>query len=496
MNIRDLLSALSHYTQVFPNIEAQLESVNADAMNLEITSIEHDSRKVGPGSLFVAIEGTEFDSHSKISEAKDKGVSFVIGSKKYNDQIPDLIVEDSRAVLGPLSARLHSDISQKMKLVGVTGTNGKTTVTYLYAGMIRAHQESCFTMGTTGVLVDNVKQFDSQTTPDPLLIQSYFQNFYDDGIVNGVMEVSSHALEQLRVLGTNFAAVAFTNFSQDHLDYHLNMESYFLAKAKLFSTMYSPTAVINLDDEKSHEIIQIAKNNGQEIITVSNKENSADIYIKTLSSSLNSSELEIFIDNHSYYLITDIVGDYNFENIAVALGLSYAVGNDIEKSIEALKSPDIAPGRLQRVPGSNNFSVFVDYAHTPDSLKRVIDVVKPLAKRTVVVFGCGGDRDRAKRPIMGSIAKTNADIAIVTSDNPRSENPKTIIDEIVQGDESLIVIEDRKQAIAYALKNAENGDAIIIAGKGHEEGQIFADRVEEFSDIKVASECLKELNGV
>lgn len=500
MNVSQLLNAVSDYDRHIVGIESGSQGLPESVSSKHVGKITHDHRRVDAESVFVAIKGNHVDSHSFIEDARNFGAALIIGqSGNKFEREPDLVVGSTRAIIGPLASAFHGFPSAKMRLVGITGTNGKTTVSYLYSAIIQEIGRHCFIMGTTGILVDGEKEAESQTTPDPLVMQQYFSDFLTDGIKDGAIEVSSHALHQFRVLGTYFAAVAFTNFSQDHLDYHESMEEYFEAKMALFTTIYAHDAVVNIDNEYGDEVCKLATSNGQNVIRVSTKDSKAEIYIETISASLSESKLVAHItsgdDNvNKIEFTTTLIGDFNYENIAVALGLAKATKCDMQIAVNALCQPESVPGRLQRPQIQSDIAVFVDYAHTPDALERVLAMMKPLAKRLIVVFGCGGERDYAKRPIMGMVASKLADQVIITNDNPRSEDPMSIASDIKKGTTGEVLTElDRRAAIKTALSLAQVGDVVIIAGKGHEQEQIFADRVEEFSDIKVLEEIINSM---
>ena len=500
MNVGQLLEAIKDYDRYIDGVSVGIESISSEVATRRVESVTHDHRMVDSKTVFVAMKGTHVDSHAYIQDARDLDAAFIVGQREFeSNRHPDLVVGNSRAAIGPMASAMYGFPSSKMKLVGITGTNGKTTVSYLYSSIVRALSRHCFTMGTTGILLDGEKESDSQTTPDPLIIQKYFADFLEEGVRDGAIEVSSHALDQFRVLGSYFAAVAFTNFSQDHLDYHNSMDEYFKAKRSLFTTTYSHNAVINIDDEKGTEIVEFAEKNGQKVFTVSTKDPHANVFVECKNMTLDGSELLIKItesesvENQSeeFLVKTPLIGEFNHENVAVAIGLAKATGAQMSIACSSLENPDTVPGRLQRPTINPKFAVFVDYAHTPDALKRVLETIKPLSKKLIVVFGCGGDRDQAKRPLMGKIASELADIAIVTNDNPRSEDPALIADAIVAGTTSPVRTElDRRAAIKLAISLAQAGDAIIVAGKGHEHGQVFVDRIEDFSDMDVVNELL------
>lgn len=501
MKLSELFKQIVDFESDIEGIVRIQDTISSQLNELEIENIQTDHRKVDSNSIFVALVGNQVNSHAYIPNARRAGAKFIIGQAGAQSQFEaDLLVKNSRACIGPIASVLSGFPSRKMSLVGITGTNGKTSVSYLYSAMAQDQKNHCFTMGTTGILLNGEKEFDSQTTPDPLTLQSTLSNFLADGVKFGAMEVSSHALDQYRALGTWFSAVAFTNFSQDHLDYHENMEAYFQAKSRLFDTRYSKTAVINIDDEKGQSILEIAIHNNMETVKVSTKNEEADVLVRSINSDLKGTKGEVVISSDSQQKMTlsfatSMIGDFNMENIAVAIGLAYANNLDISKCVDSLEIAKSVPGRLERPQSQKEFSVFIDYAHTPDALERVLNVVKPLCRKLILVFGCGGDRDKTKRPIMGKIASEIADVAIVTNDNPRSEDPSIIAHEIMAGaTKPLELVLDRREAIERAISLAEAGDAVIVAGKGHEKGQIFKDETINFSDMEIANEIMDGIN--
>ncbi len=498
MNIKQLLSCIIDFDRHIGGLDKAIESIDHKLDSKEVLRITNDSNQVNPSSVFIALKGTNQDSHEYIDDVRKKDPICVIGQMGVGAQGADLEVNNTRALIGPLCAALNDFPSTKQKLVGVTGTNGKTTVTYLYSSIVKFAQKRCFTFGTTGILVDGKKVSDSLTTPDPVVLQDLLSEYLADDIIDGALEVSSHALDQFRVLGTQFEVVGFTNLSQDHLDYHKTLEDYIEAKLKLFSKDYSTKAVINLDGAFADRFIQRSYGNGLDIFKVSIKNSDSDLFIRVNEMSILGTAVEIFLDVDgdikSYQLNTPLIGDFNIENMAVAIGMGLQVGFDIQTCISAMSKPMAVPGRLERCEMQSKFEVFVDYAHTPDAIEKAAAVLKPLAKKLIIVFGAGGDRDKSKRPLMGSAASKFADQIIVTSDNPRSEDPMSIIDQIVEGiDVPYLVEVDRYKAIKKAIEIGSEGDVILVAGKGHERGQIFADRVEDFYDMDEIEKILKEL---
>ena len=501
VKLSNILNALIEYQDEIGDISSFIKTADETTLNIDIKAIVNDDSKVIPGSLFVAIDGVKNDAHQYIARARQKGAVFVIGTRPSSDK-PDLIVNNSRAVLGPACSKFLGDPSMDLSIYGITGTNGKTTTTYLLSSIFKSLSERYCVIGTTGIFLGELKNESSQTTPDATVLQSLFNELKSSDVKNVAMEVSSHALDQMRVLGTTFTAVAFTNLTQDHLDYHESFEKYFEAKALLFNGKYSKNAVINIDNSYGEKMVDIAKSNSMKVVTTSILNKDADLYINTLNSNLSGCDLEINYKQSDANILksrvkSDLIGDFNCENIATAVGLALVGGHNFDEVVNTLGHNVKVPGRFERVENfGKSFEVFVDYSHTPDALARAIEVLKPLSKKVIVVFGCGGDRDIAKRPIMGKLASDMADLVVVTSDNPRSEDPQKIVNDIFVGigqeNQSHVIAElDRYKAIEYAVSKAEDGDCVLIAGKGHETYQQFKDRTEEFSDIKVAEEILQ-----
>ena len=507
MKLIKILESLLYYENIIGGIQKYVSNADLSILETEITSITCKSNDVIPGAIFVAIDGTINDGHKYINDARKNGAVFCIGtySKTELASVPDLIVKNARAILGPASSIMEENPSNKIAIAGVTGTNGKTTITYILNSIYSFTKKKNAIIGTTGIYIDGNKQLASQTTPDAIILQSLFNKLVKENIDAVAMEVSSHALDQYRVLGTNFDAVAFTNLTQDHLDYHLNFENYFNAKAELFNGVYSKNGVINIDDKGkySQQLIEKEKKNGMNLILVSTKNPNADVYIETMSTSLTGSEIQVtYIDKdkniHSQNIKTSLIGSYNIENIAVSIGLAIFGGLLFEDILNALCQQINIPGRLERILNvKGGFEIFIDYAHTPDALERSIFVLKPLSNKLITIFGCGGDRDVEKRSIMGKIASENSDFIIITNDNPRSEDPQKIADGILEGisndhkDRTMVIL-DRYKAIEYALLKATVNDCILIAGKGHENYQEFADGKHDFSDVNSVTEILKK----
>ena len=436
----------------------------------DITGICYDSRKVTPGSLFVAIRGFQSDGHAYIPAALEKGAAALV-VEEIPTGLPDTVtcvqVSDTRAALARLGAEWHGHPEQQLKLIGVTGTNGKTTVTHLIRHILEQNGQKCGLIGTNGVFFGEVARESARTTPESLELYGILREMVDAGMTCAAMEVSSHSLVLDRVLGLPFAAAAFTNLTQDHLDFHGDMEHYFQAKTMLFDRC--DTAVINLDDPWG---ARLAEEKPCTKITFSARSDSADLVAKNLQLLSDGIRAVVVRDCDIARLRLGIPGRFSVYNALTAAGCCLALGLSLEQVCDALSDAPGIKGRAEIVPTGRDFTVMIDYSHTPDSMENILRTVRGYAKgRIIGLFGCGGDRDRAKRPLMGKAAAEGCDFAIVTSDNPRSEDPQAIIDDILTGMDGKAkykVIPDRRVAIAWAVKNAKKDDIIVLMGKGQE----------------------------
>jgi UDP-N-acetylmuramoyl-L-alanyl-D-glutamate--2,6-diaminopimelate ligase len=481
--------------------------------NLSITAVVHDSRQVVPGSLFVAIKGHASDGHEYLSAAFEAGAVAAVTQDEVADIDPEKLikVDDSRVALAWAAARFYDNPSQSLAISGVTGTNGKTTTIYLLDAIARAAAEQSGVIGTveskyslpenphTG-LSEECAHSTATTTPDALQLQSLFAEMRDAGVQSVAMEVSSHAIDMHRVEQTTFAAVAFTNLSQDHLDYHNTMEEYRRVKERLFTDFDTKARVINIDDQVGANLAARLKLESYEVVCVGINEPS----IEGLSLDVTATELVQGSERSEFLLVTPsgrarvsfpLVGKYNVENALVAAGCAWSRGISPEIIADGLSDAAQVPGRLEQVEAGQDFKVFVDYAHTPDALSTALAAVREQTPgRVIAVFGCGGDRDPMKRPLMAAAASSESDYVVVTSDNPRSEDPAGIVANVLEGICSDSVkcdaIVDRREAIFHAVALAKEGDSILIAGKGHEDYQIFADRTIHFDDREVARAAL------
>ena len=475
------------------------------ALKKPLTLLTDDSRKVIPGCCYVAVKGTQFDGHSAIDGAIAAGAAAIVAESPASEAAQAagtlwVQVKDTHLADGLLMSAWHGKPSKNMVVLGVTGTNGKTTISYLVNHIYRAAWQRAGLIGT--IIYDNGERrtTSSNTTPGCALLQSMLADMVRNGCRAVSMEVSSHALDQQRTAGTHFRVGLFINLTQDHLDYHGTMEEYYQAKKQLFLRMAAEdrksTAVINIDDaygrRLAEELAPLMK------VRTYGEHEQADFRAVPKLITLKGSQYELIYQGRSYLVRTPLIGAFNLSNSLAALAGAVCSGININEAITALSQSPQVPGRLELVASVNNVQCFVDYAHTPDAVENVCKTMKALCRngRVITVFGCGGDRDRTKRPLMGEAAARYSDLCIVTSDNPRSEDPEQIIDEIMPGipREKQHRITDRAEAIRAALEQARPGDAVLVAGKGHENYQIFATETIDFSDSAVIRQYYAEKN--
>ena len=485
---------------------------------IEVLEVVSHSSKVKAGSLFVAVKGTNMDGHDFIDEALRRGASCIVSERivpKLPPSVAQVRVPDSREALGLIAANLHGVPARELVLVGITGTNGKTTTSYILKSILEAAGISVGIVGTIGYRWRGNVLEASNTTPDPLQLHAIMRQMRSDGITHLIMEVTSHALDQRRVAGCAFQVGVFTNLTRDHLDYHGTMEAYLGAKKRLFEEYLKPegeggVAVLNGDDPSS---LELALSTRARTIFYGKGE-SCQLRIVEWKVSLRGSEMRIVGDGIDEKIRSPLLGQPNVWNVLAACTVAWALGIEPEIWRKGLDSLPPVPGRMEIVPGGERVGVLVlvDYAHTPDALDRAFQTARSLAEgRLIGVFGCGGDRDKGKRPLMAKAAAAHCDLAVVTSDNPRSEPPMAIIQEIVEGfkgtsmarrephedgsDPAYAVIEDRAEAIKWAVKRAMPGDVVLIAGKGHETYQILGNERVPFDDRVVARRALEERFG-
>lgn len=442
-------------------------SVNADP-ETEIAGVYDDSRKVKPGGLFIAVSGFSEDGFAYIGKAVEAGASVVIAEKPCDAGVDSVIVEDARKARSAIAANFFGRPTESMTVIGITGTNGKTTTAYLTRDIIeKSLGVSCGLIGTLEIIIGDEVREAERTTPDSVEIQGLFRKMLDAGIKHAVMEVSSHALKLDRVADVRFETGVFTNLTQDHLDFHGTMEDYLDSKTILFKMCRK--GVLNLDDPASRHIIE---NANCDIMTYSAKDMSADLVAKNIRYFPTKVDFEALGIEEIDRAELKIPGKFSVYNALAAISAAMSIGIPLKSATAALRSSHGVRGRAEVVPTGRDFTVIIDYAHTPDALENILLTLRGFAKgRIVTVFGCGGDRDKTKRPKMGKTAEKLSDFCVVTSDNPRTEDPQAIIDDIVAGmtaKDKRVVIPDRVEAIGYAIKNARADDIILLAGKGHE----------------------------
>ena len=440
---------------------------------LEISDISYDSRNTKPGELFVAVTGFESDGHRFIGSAVEKGAAAILCERAPDCEIPYVLVENTRLALALAACRYFRNPAADMQVIGVTGTNGKTTTTMLVKHML---EQQCGAkvglIGTNQNMIGDSVLETERTTPESYELQKLFREMVDAGCSHCVMEVSSHSLELDRVAGVPFAVGVFTNLTQDHLDFHKTMENYALAKAKLFGRCRSCS--INLDDEWAEVMLRAA---ACPTMTYSAKVD-ADLYADQIRLSADGVQFIACYQGETAAVRMQIPGKFSVSNALSVITVGLQLGLTLQECADALATATGVKGRVEVVPTYSDYTILIDYAHTPDALENVLKSMKEVAEgRVVVLFGCGGDRDRTKRPIMGKIASDLADFVIVTSDNPRTEDPSAIVAEVASSIPAdgvpHIIIEDREEAIAWAMQNHQPNDLIILAGKGHETYQII-----------------------
>jgi UDP-N-acetylmuramoyl-L-alanyl-D-glutamate--2,6-diaminopimelate ligase len=458
-----------------------------------IAGLAYDSRTVSTGDLFCCFAGERADGHDHAQAATEAGAAALLVERPLPLAVPQAVVERVRPVLGPLSAAFFDHPSRAMAVAGITGTNGKTTVSFVLESIAVAAGLGVGRIGTVEYRIGEHVEPAVRTTPEAIDLQRLLARMREEQADVVAMEVASHALDQGRVDGTWFACVAFTNLSQDHLDYHGTLERYFEAKASLFDPRFARRAAINVDDPWGRRVLERAR--GLDVLTFGP---SGDVGAEDVAFDPLGSAFRLRTPLGTADVETSLVGPYNVSNVLCATAVAVQLGLSLDVVAAGIRTAAAPAGRLERVEIGQPFSVLVDYAHTPDALERALQASRTLTDgRLIVVFGCGGDRDPHKRPLMGEIAARLSDLAIVTSDNPRSEDPDAIIAAIVTGADrtggTLRIEPDRREAIRLAVAGAAPGDVVLIAGKGHERGQTFADRTVPFHDRSVAQELLEEL---
>ena len=477
--------------------------------SVEIRDLAYDSRRVAPGTLFFCFPGERTDGHDFAPAAVEAGAAALVVERPLGLDVPQAQVEDARAAMAPIAAALNGHPTSELTVIGITGTNGKTTTAFLVRHLLEAAGRRCGLLGTVQQVVGGQVEEVERTTPEGIDLQRTFNRMLEAGDDACAMEVSSHALVLHRADAIHFTVKVFTNLSQDHLDFHADMEDYFAAKRLLFAgeggapliELEGGLSVLNVDDPYGRRLAdELSCGEGGECITYSPAGASADLSARDVAFDAGGSRFRCLSPEGELEVEMPLPGDFNVANALAALSVAHALGHDLAEAAGALAGVGQVPGRFEAIDEGQPFAVVVDYAHTPDSLENVLRAARRITPgRLVSVFGCGGDRDREKRPLMGRAGAELSDVAVVTSDNPRSEDPGAIIDQIRQGipedpHAEVVVEQDRRQAIAAALGRAGEGDTVVIAGKGHEQGQEFeGGRKVPFDDRDVAREELRRL---
>jgi len=464
-----------------------------------VEGIAYDSRRVQKNFLFVALRGEKSDGHQFIDQAIEKGASVIVTEREEKQaRATCLVVENSRTALADLAVAFYERPTRRLRMAAVTGTNGKTTTTFLIKHICEKAGLRCGLLGTVRYEIGDRVLPAVRTTPEALEVQELLAQMVNAGCKAATMEVSSHAIVQDRTRGLEWDVAVFTNLTQDHLDFHGTMENYFEAKTKLFTdlagqkTKRKPVAVINIDDRYGEQLVdRLEKKIAIVTYGVSAR---ADFRASNYHPEFAGTSYQLDARGKSYLVRVPLIGRFNVANSMAALAAACSMGVGLREAILSLSRSPQVPGRLEAVPAKRQFQVFVDYAHTDDALLNVLKTLRELSpRRLIVVFGCGGDRDRQKRPLMGQVVDRNADFGIITSDNPRKEDPDAIITEIEKGfrTSNYEKITDRAKAIARAIELAQPRDIVLIAGKGHEAYQEFADHTVPFDDIQVARQALE-----
>jgi MurE/MurF fusion protein len=464
--------------------------------DVEVRAVRDDSRAVEPGDVFVAVKGMRSDGHAFAAATIDKGAVALIVERELDVRVPQVVVPSTSRALGPLVARSLGDPTRDMTLIGITGTNGKTTTTYLVESILAAAGHKVGVVSTVEVRWPGGREEASYTTPTPALLHGAFKQMRDAGCTHVVMEVTSSALAMDRVAGLQFKVAAFSNLTQDHLDVHGSMEAYRDAKKRLFSDhLRGGTAVINVDDPYGEDMAAAADPRYTATARVSVEGRIADIRVVFQESTVKGILATIATPSGDVAIeAKPLIGQYNIANLALAVGIAEALGVRHETISEGISALEGVPGRVERVPNGVDLDILVDYAHTPDALRNVLTALRPLTRRRLIcVFGCGGDRDPTKRPKMGAAVAELADLAVVTSDNPRTEDPRKILDQILPAvPKPFFVDVDRRAAIRAAIAEATPGDVVVIAGKGHEDYQILGTTKIHFDDREEAAAAAQE----
>jgi UDP-N-acetylmuramoyl-L-alanyl-D-glutamate--2,6-diaminopimelate ligase len=485
--------------RIIPGLSLAKSLIDFDStiftQDVVISGVSINAQKVVPGDLFIAFAGANTHGISYLEQAISNGAVAVLSDKKIETSIPSFIHPKPREIVGSISAWLYGNPFKSLKAIGITGTNGKTTTANLVKQIWQLNSIKSGLIGTLGVEIADEKLESTRTTPEADDLQAIAAAMVEQGCKNLAMEVSSHAIDQGRIKGAKYEVVAFSNLTQDHLDYHLSMENYFQAKANLFASEYAKAAVINIDDSYGKKLSKQVK---IPVVTVSRKDSTADWYLA--KAEIKNGLYQVEIKSKSGESLSEnfaLLGDYNLDNLLLAVAIANSAGLSLDKIASTISKLQSVPGRLESVNAGQKFTALVDYAHTPDAVVRVIATVKSATSGKIIgVLGCGGDRDASKRSLMGHALFNGCDLAIFTSDNPRSESAEAILKQMTAGidlgKKGLVEI-DRKSAIDLAVENAQSGDVVLLMGKGHESGQEVNSVVTPFDDRVELAESIKRL---
>ncbi len=485
--------------RIIPGLSLAKSLIDFDStiftQDVVISGVSINAQKVVPGDLFIAFAGANTHGISYLEQAISNGAVAVLSDKKIETSIPSFIHPKPREIVGSISAWLYGNPFKSLKAIGITGTNGKTTTANLVKQIWQLNSIKSGLIGTLGVEIADDKLESARTTPEADDLQAIAAAMVEQGCKNLAMEVSSHAIDQGRIKGAKYEVVAFSNLTQDHLDYHLSMENYFQSKANLFASEYAKAAVINIDDSYGKKLLKQVK---IPVVTVSRKDSTADWYLA--KAEIKNGLYQVEIKSKSGESLSEnfaLLGDYNLDNLLLAVAIVNSAGLSLDKIASTISKLQSVPGRLESVNAGQKFTALVDYAHTPDAVERVIATVKSVTNGKIIgVLGCGGDRDASKRSLMGYALFNGCDLAVFTSDNPRSESAEAILKQMTAGidlGKKGFVEIDRKNAIDLAVKNAQSGDVVLLMGKGHESGQEVNSVVTPFDDRIELAESIRRL---
>lgn len=470
-----------------------IDIICQEGRDREILSLSNNTAEVGRESLFFCIEGVKTDGHLFADKAVKSGAVALVISKDVDvsGDVTVIKVADTRIAMAQISSNFYGNPTSNINMIGITGTNGKSTSAFMLREILKGFGKITGLMGTIYNIYDNEIEEAKRTTPESMDLQKMLLKMKDKGVEDCVIEVSSHSLQLNRVYGVNFKTAIFTNLTQDHLDFHVTMENYFKAKMKLFENCEN--AVINIDDEYGRRILREAKCN----IVTYGIENRGDIYAVDIIITGEGTCFKLCYKNESYPVKLHLPGKFNVYNALGCAAAALTLGVPLQEIIGGLEELENVPGRSEKINSKRGFTVVIDYAHSPDGIINILRTAREYTNnRLITLFGCGGDRDRGKRPLMGEAAGRLSDFCIVTSDNPRTEEPKAIINDILPGINetkcSYVIIEDRKKAIEHALNIGQSGDVIVIAGKGHETYQVLKNETVHFDEREIVHELLGE----